>query len=90
MIPVINKLLTIQLIIQKKVEGVVFDNNAKGCCDRIIIGIALACLELIVYSKNSVRMIGFLWAQLEHHIATGYRVSDKTYLSTLEKLLYGI
>jgi hypothetical protein len=27
---------------------------------------------------------------LEHHIATGYGVSDKTYLSTLEKLLYGI
>jgi hypothetical protein len=27
---------------------------------------------------------------LEHHIATGYGVSDNTYLSTLEKLIYGI
>jgi hypothetical protein len=27
---------------------------------------------------------------LEHHIATGYGVSDKTYSYTLEKLLYGI
>jgi hypothetical protein len=35
-------------------------------------------------------MLGFLWAQLEHHIATGYGVSDKTYASTLEKLIYGI
>jgi hypothetical protein len=35
-------------------------------------------------------MIGLLWAQLEHHISTGYGVSDKTYSSTLEKLLYGI
>jgi hypothetical protein len=25
---------------------------------------------------------------LEHHIATGYGVSDKTYSSTLDKLLY--
>jgi hypothetical protein len=34
-------------------------------------------------------MLELLWAQLEH-IATGYGVSDKTYSSTLEKLLYGI
>jgi hypothetical protein len=35
-------------------------------------------------------MLGLLWAQLEHHIATGYGVSDKTYSSTLEKILFGI
>jgi hypothetical protein len=68
----------------------VFDNDAKGCYDRIISGIALACFKMIGYSSNSVRMLGLLWAQLEHHIATGYGVSDKTYSSTLEKLLYGI
>jgi hypothetical protein len=37
-----------------------------------------------------VRILGLLWAQLEHHIATGYGLSDKTYSSTLYKLLYGI
>jgi hypothetical protein len=35
-------------------------------------------------------MIGLLWAQLEHHISMGHILSDKTYSSTLEKLLYGI
>jgi hypothetical protein len=35
-------------------------------------------------------MLGLLWAQFEHHISTGYGVSDKTYSSTQEKLLYGI
>jgi hypothetical protein len=35
-------------------------------------------------------MLGLLWSQLEHHIATGYGVSDNTYSSTLDKLLYGI
>jgi hypothetical protein len=35
-------------------------------------------------------MIGLLWSQLEHHVATAYGVSDKTYSSTQEKLLYGI
>jgi hypothetical protein len=88
--PVLNKLLTIQILIQNKVEGIVFDIDAKGCYDRIISGIALACLKRIRHSSNSVRMLGLLWAQLEHHIATGYGVSDKTYSSTLDKLLYGI
>jgi hypothetical protein len=46
MTPVLNKLMTIQLLIQNKVECIVFDNEARGCYDIIIIGIALACLKL--------------------------------------------
>jgi hypothetical protein len=88
--PVLNKLLTIQIIIQKKVEGILFNDDAKGCYDRIISGIAFACLKWIGYSSSYVRMFGLLWAQLEHHIETGYGVSCKTYSSTLEKLLYVI
>jgi hypothetical protein len=42
------------------------------------------------YSKNSVKMLGKLWEQLEHHISTGLGVSDISYSSTVEKLLYGI
>jgi hypothetical protein len=48
MTPVLNKLLRIQLIIQKKVEGIVFDNDTKGCYDRIISDIALGFLKQIV------------------------------------------
>jgi hypothetical protein len=54
MTPVLNKLLTIKILIQKKVEGIVFDNDSKGCYNRIISGIALACLKRIGYSSNSV------------------------------------
>jgi hypothetical protein len=43
----LKQFLTIQIIIQKKVEGIVFDNDAKGCYDRIIIGITLAYLKRI-------------------------------------------
>jgi hypothetical protein len=35
-------------------------------------------------------MLGLLWAQLEHHVATGFGVSDTSYKSTMDKLLYGI
>jgi hypothetical protein len=58
--------------------------------DRIISGIALACLRRIGDSKNSTRMLGLLWSQLEHHVSTAYGVLDKTYSSTLENILYGI
>jgi hypothetical protein len=54
MTPVLNKLLTIKIIIQKKVEGIVLDNDAKGCYNSIISGIALTCLKRIGYSSNSV------------------------------------
>jgi hypothetical protein len=88
--PVLKKLLTVQLLIQKKTNGIVFDNDAKGCCDRIVSGIALAALRKIGYSKNSVRMLGLLWAQLEHRVATGFGVSDASYKINTDKLLYGI
>jgi hypothetical protein len=88
--PVLNKLLTVQILIQKKTNWIVFDNDAKGCYDRIVSGIALAALRRIGYSKNLVRMLGLLWAQLEHHVATGFGVSDASYKSTTDKLLYGI
>jgi hypothetical protein len=35
-------------------------------------------------------MLGLIWAQLEHHVATGFGVSDASYKSTMDKLLYGI
>jgi hypothetical protein len=90
MTPVINKLLTVQLLIQKRTEVIVFDNDAKGCYDRIISGVALASLRRLGYLKESVKMVGLLWAQMEHHVCTGVGVSYKTYGSTIDKLLYGI
>jgi hypothetical protein len=88
--PVLNKLLTVQLLKQKRTNEIVFDNNAQRCYDRIISGIALAALRQIGYSKNSVRMLGLLWAQLEHHVATGFGLSDASYKNATDKLLYGI
>jgi hypothetical protein len=74
--PVLNKLLTVQLLIQKKKNAIIFDNDARLWYGRIVSGIALASLWRIGYSKNSMRVLGLLWAQFEHHVATGFRVSD--------------
>jgi hypothetical protein len=77
MTPVLNKLLTAQLLIQKRTEGIVFDNDAKGCYDRIISVVAFASLRCLGYSKESVKMLGLLWAQMKHHVCTGFGVSEK-------------
>jgi hypothetical protein len=88
--PILNKLSTIKLLIQKKVNGIVFDNDAKGCYGRIISGVSLATLRRLGYSRNSVRMLGLLWAQMQHHICTGFGVRKYTYGSSVDKLLHGI
>jgi hypothetical protein len=90
MTPVLNRLLAVQLLIQKRTEGIVFDNDAKGCYDRVISGVALVSLRRLGYSKEAVEMLGLLWAHMEHHVCTGFGVSDKKYGLTIDKLLYGI
>jgi hypothetical protein len=86
----LNKLLTIQIHIQKRTNGIVFDNDAKGCYDRIISGMFLASVRRLGYLKNSVQMLGKLWEQLEHHISTGYGISEAAYSSNVDKIMYGI
>jgi hypothetical protein len=44
-IPILNKLLTIQILIQKRTNEITFDNDAKGCYYRIISGISLATVR---------------------------------------------
>jgi hypothetical protein len=88
--PILNKLLTIKILIQKRTNRIIFDNDAKGCYDKIISGISLASVRRLGYSKNSVRMLGKLWEQLEHHISMGYGISEATHSITVDKLLYGI
>jgi hypothetical protein len=68
--PFLNKLLKIQLLIQKKTHIIVFDNDAKGCYHRTVSGISLATLHRLGYSKESIRMLGLIWAQMQHHICT--------------------
>jgi hypothetical protein len=60
--PVFKKLLTVQLLIQKRTESIIFDNDAKGCYNIIISGVALASQRRLGYSEESVKMLGLLWA----------------------------
>jgi hypothetical protein len=90
MAPLLNKLLTVQLLIQKRTEGIIFDNDAKGCYDILIRRVALAALRRLGKSKESVKMLGLLWDQMGHHVCTGFGVLDKTYGLTINKLMYVI
>jgi hypothetical protein len=68
--PVLNKLLTIQLLKQKKTHEIVFDNDAKGCYHRTVSGISLATLHRLGYSNESLGMLRLIWAKMQHHICT--------------------
>jgi hypothetical protein len=68
MTPILNKLFTIQLMIQKSTEGIIFDNNAKGCYNRIISRLALVSLRRLGYPKESVNILRLLWSQMEHYV----------------------
>jgi hypothetical protein len=72
MTPVPKNMLTVQLLIQKITTRIVFDNDAKGCYDIIISGVALAALRRLGYFKNSVNLLDRLWSELEHRVWTGY------------------
>jgi hypothetical protein len=80
---VLNKFITIQLLIQKKVNGIVFDNDTTG-------GVALSTLRRLGYFKESVRILGLLWDQKQYHICTIFGASKYTYGSSLEKIMYDI
>jgi hypothetical protein len=68
---IINKLLIIQILIQTRMNGIVFDNDAKGCYGRIISGISLASVTRLGYLKNLAGMLGKWWEKFEHHISMG-------------------
>jgi hypothetical protein len=71
---VLNKLLTVQILIQSKTNGIAFNNDTTSCYDCIVSGIALEAFIQIGYYKNSIRMIDLLSSQLEHHVATVFAV----------------
>jgi hypothetical protein len=35
-------------------------------------------------------MLGLLWDQMEHHVCTAFGILDRTDVSTIHKLMYGI
>jgi hypothetical protein len=50
----------------------------------------LASVRRPAYLKDSVRILGKLWEKLEHHISMRFGISEATYSSNVDKLLYGI
>jgi hypothetical protein len=58
-------------------ERIVVDNDAKSCYATISSGVALTALRGLVHSRESVKMLGLTWAQMEHRVSTDLGVSDK-------------
>jgi hypothetical protein len=75
----LNKILTLDIIRQRKVPAALCCNDAKQCYDRILHAIANICLQRVgVCPKTCFVMLGTL-QQMQHHIKTAYGVSTESY-----------
>jgi hypothetical protein len=75
----LNKILTLDIIKQRRVPATLCCNDAKQCYDRILHAIANICLQRVgVCPKTCLVMLGTL-QQMQHHIKTAYGVSKDSY-----------
>jgi hypothetical protein len=81
--PVMKKLLTVHLQIKNKTNGIIFDNDAKGCNRSSNTMTNRLFQKLRADSRPPVGPIGT-------SCANRIQVSFTSYKSTMDKLLYGI
>jgi hypothetical protein len=75
----LNKVLTLDIIRQRRVPAALCCNDAKQCYDRILHMIANICLQRVgVHPKTCFVMLGTL-QQMKHHIKTAFGVSKESY-----------
>ena len=66
-----------------------FDNNAKGCYDRIMPPRALLCCRRMGLPKTAAKMIGKILQNTIYKLKTGHRISDRSYFSTTLRRILG-
>jgi hypothetical protein len=75
----LNKVLTLDIIRQRRVPAALCCNDAKQCYDRILHTIANICLQRVgVHPKTCFVMLGTL-QQMQHHIKTAFGISKDSY-----------
>ena len=85
-----EKLWSLDLMRIKKVNGAIFDCDAKGCYDRIIAALqSITCRRMGVPATTS-SFFAKLWRRCKHYVRTRHGTSQNSYMATGGELLYGI
>jgi len=87
--PVINKVLSYDLVHQTKVNGAFIENGAVGYYDRLVNSLVFLELWHLGIPMTVLKSIQNSWNQARHHIKTRYGYSSCTYSNTEELPLFG-
>jgi len=87
--PVINKVLSYDLVRQTKVCGAFIENDAVGCYDRLVNSIVFLELRHIGIPVSILKAIQDAWNHAVHHIKTIFGTSTGTYRNTEAHPLFG-
>ena len=81
---VLIKTLFYDILRIKRQDGYLCSNDAKGCYDRITHSIASIALQRVGLPQAPIVSMLSTLQQMQHHLRTGYGISDKTYGKTLQ------
>jgi hypothetical protein len=85
----LNKVLTYDILRQRKSSAALCSNDAKSCYDRIVHSIANICLQHVGVQGNTYRVIFGTLQQMKHFVKTAYGTSQQSY-GTIHIPLQGV
>ena len=85
----LNKVLAYDHMRLTKRDGVIFDNNAEGCYDRIVPIHALLYCRRMELPKSVAQMMANVLQQTVYKLKTGHRISEAVYYLTSHMRILG-
>jgi hypothetical protein len=85
----LNKVLTYDIIRQRKYPSALCSNDAVACYDRIVHSIASICMQRVGIAAETCHMMFGTLQLIQHYISTAYGLSDSSY-GALEIPLQGV
>ena len=86
----IEKLWSVDIMRIKKVNGAIFDCDAKGCYDRIIAALQSITCRRWGLPRTTSLFFARLWRVCRHYIRTRHGTSNDCYMASSGELLFGI
>jgi len=87
--PVINKVVSFDLVRQTKVNGAFIENDAIGCYDRLVNNLVFPQLRHLGLPISVLQSIQESWNNACHHIKTKFGYSICSYSNSKDRPLFG-
>jgi hypothetical protein len=87
--PMLNKVVSYDLVRQTKVSGAFIKNDAIGCYDHLVKSIVFLELRHLGIPVSLLKAIQGAWNNAYHHIKTKHGTSTVTYQNTAAHQLFG-